>query len=70
MKYLKKFEGTSHTDCRTETGITVGLIDGIISISRILKDRLSDNKAIINALNDLSDDEDLKKILTFKEKNP
>lgn len=55
------------TDCRTEVGITVGLIDSLISISRILKNRIdTDNEEIIGALADLQDDEDLKKILNKK----
>ena len=56
----------SSTDCRTETGITVGLIDGMIAICRILKSRLNSEKEIIAALADLQDDEDLKAILDFK----
>ena len=64
---IKKFnESKTSTDCRSEIGITVGLIDSLISISRILKDRLSDNKEITEALKDLQNDEDLKKILNYK----
>ena len=54
------------TDCRTETGITVGLIDGMIAICRILKSRLNSEEEIVAALADLQDDEDLKAILDFK----
>jgi hypothetical protein len=51
------------TDCRDEVGITVGLIDAIISISRILAPRIKDMKkthaAIEESLADLRGDEDL-----------
>lgn len=66
MKYIKSFETKSN--CREESGITIGLIDGIISIGRILKDRIdTDDKNILGALDDLRDDEDIKKILKFNE---
>ena len=56
------------TDCRSNVGITIGLIDSLISISRILKNRIdTDNAEINGALADLRDDEDLKKILQKKE---
>ena len=56
------------TDCRSNVGITIGLIDSLISISRILKIRIdTDNAEINGALADLRDDEDLKKILQKKE---
>ena len=58
------------TDCREDVGITVGLIDSLISISRVLRHRLSNDENILGALEDLSDDEDLRFILNFsKEKN-
>lgn len=54
------------TDCRTEEGITVGLIDSLITTSRVLKHRLSIlqlTPAIEEALKDLKSDKDLKSIL-------
>lgn len=51
------------TDCRSEVGITVGLIDSIIFISRILRHRDLSNEEVIEALKDLSNDSDLKYIL-------
>lgn len=69
---IKKFgevNTESTTDCRTDNGITVGLIDGLISIARILKDRLCDDPDVIAALKDLQDDEDIKAILNFKSKH-
>jgi hypothetical protein len=51
------------TDCRDENGITVGLIDALISIVRVLSKRELKASAIQEALKDLVNDEDLKKIL-------
>jgi hypothetical protein len=51
------------TDCRDEDGITVGLIDALLSIFRILVKRDLKHPAVIEALKDLSDDEDLQEIL-------
>ena len=53
----------SHTDCRSDSGITVGLIDALIAISRILKSRDLTNPDIQEALQDLQSDEDIKFIL-------
>lgn len=50
-------------DCRSEKGITIGLIDSIISICRILKDRNLNHEEVKEALKDLKSDEDLKFIL-------
>jgi hypothetical protein len=54
----------NETDCRSEVGITVGLIDSIISISRVLSKRSIHDPAIKEALMDLAGDEDLGKILS------
>lgn len=58
------------TDCRTEIGITVGLIDSLISTCRVLKPRLTNDTAdeVKGALEDLYDDEDLDFILNFLKK--
>ena len=59
-------EGNSNTDCREEIGITVGLIDSLIDIARVLKPRLTNkNKNIKDALKDLRSDEDIKFILNY-----
>lgn len=57
-------------DCRSEEGITIGLIDAIISICRILRPRLEKypgNEAgpqgIEEALRDLATDEDFRYII-------
>lgn len=49
-------EGT--TNCREETGITVGLMDGIIAQVRILRKRKLKSKEINEVFQDLADDED------------
>jgi hypothetical protein len=49
----------TQTDCRDEVGITVGLIDAIISIARILSKRDLIDSSIKEALKDLSSDEDV-----------
>lgn len=54
--------GHTETNCREENGITVGLIDGIIAIGRVLKNRDLTDKEVQEALLDLRSDEDLKTI--------
>lgn len=56
----------SHTDCRSDVGITVGLIDGIITICRVLVGRNLDNPAIAEALDDLTNDESVVQIFGFR----
>lgn len=51
------------TDCRSEVGVTVGLVDSLISISRVLVQRDLTDPAVVEALADLRDDEDLQAIL-------
>jgi hypothetical protein len=46
-------------DCRSEAGVTIGLIDAIISIARIVAKRDLKNPAVEEALRDLYDDDDL-----------
>lgn len=47
------------TDCRSNEGVTVGLIDGIIAIARVLRHRQMEGVAISEALKDLRSDEDV-----------
>lgn len=61
------------TDCNTKTGIMVGLVDSLISISRVLAPRLRaihDDlrwpEEIKEALSDLYEDKDVLYVLTFK----
>lgn len=61
------------TDCKSPTGITIGLIDSLISISRVLAPRLKGkniNKKVLEALDDLYQDKDLLRILTCGNDNP
>lgn len=53
-----------YSDCRSEEGITIGLVDALISISRILSKRDLNSPQIKEALKDLVGDEDLKFILS------
>jgi hypothetical protein len=53
----------THTDCRSETGITVGLIDAIITMVRLLAERDLETPEAQEALKDLRQDEDLAKVL-------
>lgn len=55
----------SSTDCRSEEGITVGLIDGMIAIARVIKERDLESPAIQEALKDLQNDEDIEYILNI-----
>lgn len=64
-----------HTNCRDETGITVGLIDSLISICRILADRDLERAEVREALKDLREDGDFRKVagvidITFIEPPP
>lgn len=54
---------TIETDCRSEEGITVGLIDSLISISRVLSKRDFSSRAVQESLCDLFGDEDFNTIL-------
>lgn len=54
---------TEPIDCRSEEGITVGLVDAIISIARILAKRDISPEAVKEALMDLAMDEDISKIM-------
>lgn len=50
------------TDCRSEEGITVGLVDALISISRILAHRDMRDPAVVEAFKDLHGDNDFKAV--------
>jgi len=50
------------TDCRTEEGKTVGLIDSIIFIARILAERDLSTDTVKSALKDFRNDEDVRRI--------
>jgi len=48
--------------CRSEEGITVGLVDAIIAINRILSTRDMSSKDVQDALADLFEDSDFERI--------
>lgn len=50
-------------DCRSEEGITVGLVDAIISIARVLSKRDYQPECVREALEDLRSDGDLAYVL-------
>lgn len=62
---LQIMENAKHTetDCREEDGITVGLIDSLISIARVLVKRDFKSESVQEALKDLRSDKDVAKIL-------
>ena len=49
----------TYTDCRSEEGVTTGLVDALISICRILSKRDLSPPAVVEALKDLRSDEDV-----------
>lgn len=53
-------------DCRSEIGVTVGLIDSIISVARVLRRRDFNATSIHEALLDLRSDEDVQFLLDRK----
>ncbi|WP_198533186.1 hypothetical protein [Streptomyces sp. AcH 505] len=52
--------------CRSEEGITVGLVDGLISLLRVLAPRDLSTKNVQEALTDLREDPDLQTVLRIK----
>jgi hypothetical protein len=62
---LEREEKTAHcsTDCRSEIGVTVGLIDALIAIARVLALRDLSPRDVREALADLQADEDLARVL-------
>lgn len=58
---------TTATDCRSEVGITVGLIDGMIAIARVLKQRDLSSPEVRQALKDLRSDEDIYSLLNCQQ---
>lgn len=50
---------TEPVDCRSEDGITAGLVDALISVARVLAARDLTTPAAVEALADLGTDEDM-----------
>lgn len=48
-----------HTDCRSSEGVTVALIEGMIAMSRVLRQRGISTLAETEALRDLQADESI-----------
>lgn len=48
--------------CRSEEGITVGLVDALIAINRVLAPRDMSTKNVQEALADLFEDSDFRKV--------
>jgi len=59
--------GTTSTDCRTEEGVTVGLIDAVITLARVLRGQNFHTLAIHEALKDMRGDEDVRWLLGLPE---
>lgn len=60
----------SSTDCRTPVGVTVGLIDGIIAMARVLKTMDQSSPEVQEALMDLRADEDILDLLGLSVEKP
>lgn len=54
-------------DCRSEDGVTVGLVDAMISILRVLAPRDLSTTNVQEALADLTQDPDLRTVLTARQ---
>lgn len=54
---------TTYTDCRSEIGITVGIIDAIITLCRLLRGRDMSGDEVDQALQDLRHDENFANLL-------
>ncbi|TCU34122.1 hypothetical protein [Rhizobium azibense] len=52
-------------DCRSDIGITMGMIDGIIASARVLSQRDLSHQAIQEALKDIRSDEDVLALLAI-----
>ncbi|MFB4307002.1 hypothetical protein [Actinomadura sp. GTD37] len=55
-------------DCRSPAGVTVGLIDSIITAARVLRDRDLSHPAVREALADLAEDEDVARLMPASKK--
>ena len=53
----------TYTDCRSEIGITVGIIDAIITLCRLLHERDMSGDEVVQALRDLRHDENFAGLL-------
>ncbi|MBX7170188.1 MAG: hypothetical protein K1X72_04470 [Pyrinomonadaceae bacterium] len=58
------------TDCRTEEGKIIGLIDSIIFIARVLAEKDLSSAAVQSALMDFRNDEDIQRLISIQEIQP
>ena len=56
--------GDHSIDCRSEVGVTIGLIDMMITAARVLASRDLSDANVIEALKDIRSDEDVRVVLT------
>jgi hypothetical protein len=63
--WQKEDMNNNSSDCRTSEGIAIGLVDGIISMARVLKRMNIRESAYIEALKDLRSDEDVAWLLKY-----
>lgn len=56
-----------HTDCRSSEGVTVALIEGMIAMSRVLRQRGISTLAETEALRDLQADESIVWLLSQRD---
>ena len=54
-------------NCRSEEGVTVGLVDAVISILRVLAPRDLSTTHVQEALADLTEDPDLRTVLAARQ---
>ncbi|MGY1950083.1 hypothetical protein [Pseudomonas pergaminensis] len=62
------FKPVTQTDCRTDVGVSVGLIDSIITTARVLSGRILDSVEVQEALRDLRADKDVRSLLVVPAK--
>jgi hypothetical protein len=74
METYDDFEGLgimtiSKTDCRSPDGITIGLIDGMIAMARVLRKANLGSAEVQEALKDFTTDEDVKWLMEHSVQN-
>lgn len=71
---------TKTIECKSEIGVTVGLIDTIITSARVLRDRIDvdalicgqtgdEHQPVRDALRDLQDSDDFKRLITYGDRD-
>lgn len=60
----------TETDCRTPIGVAVGLVDALITISRVFNDldnTIKNSTAVAESLKDLREDEDAQRLFNAED---